>query len=200
MAKCATCIFLEKDKRMDKARFLANYNNEVKTMRFDAFIQTCRKHVHNVHNFHHVMKKFGMAKCYFKENGFYLIVCQWLLHQVLLITAILSCCSQHYVYKDKTLPKLILWSLLKKHKNAQLQCIETLINSLPIATWDKQHKQILDWNTGHQALRSSATDHYWMRHSYRLWIWRLQYQKKRRRKYLYVRQYNFSWFYINIKI
>ena len=33
MAKCATCVFHEKDKRMENAWFFANYNEE-KTMRF----------------------------------------------------------------------------------------------------------------------------------------------------------------------
>ena len=33
MAKCATCVFHLKDKRMENAWFLANYN-EAKTMRF----------------------------------------------------------------------------------------------------------------------------------------------------------------------
>ena len=32
MAKCATCVLLEKDKRMEKAWFLANYK-EAKTVR-----------------------------------------------------------------------------------------------------------------------------------------------------------------------
>ena len=42
MAKCATCIFHEKDKCMENAWFLANYN-EANTMRFPCVYPNARK-------------------------------------------------------------------------------------------------------------------------------------------------------------
>ena len=45
MAKCAPCIFHEKDKRMENAWFLPNYN-EVKTMRFPCiYLNAWKMHV-----------------------------------------------------------------------------------------------------------------------------------------------------------
>ena len=41
MAKCATCVFHEKDKRMENAWFLANYN-EAKTMRLTKRMENAR--------------------------------------------------------------------------------------------------------------------------------------------------------------
>ena len=41
MAKCATCVFHEKDKRMENAWFLANYN-EAKTMRLSKRMEKAR--------------------------------------------------------------------------------------------------------------------------------------------------------------
>ena len=41
MAKCATCVFHEKDKRMENAWFLANYN-EAKTMRLSKRMENAR--------------------------------------------------------------------------------------------------------------------------------------------------------------
>ena len=40
MAKCATCVFHEKDKRMENAWFLANY--EAKTMRLSKRMENVR--------------------------------------------------------------------------------------------------------------------------------------------------------------
>ena len=41
MAKCAMCIFHEKDERMESAWFLANYN-EAKTMRLSKRMENAR--------------------------------------------------------------------------------------------------------------------------------------------------------------
>ena len=41
MAKCVTCVFHEKDKIMENASFLANYN-EAKTMRLSKLMENVR--------------------------------------------------------------------------------------------------------------------------------------------------------------
>ena len=46
MAKCATCVYHEKDKRMENAWFLANHN-EAKTTHFPCVSQTHGKRTYH---------------------------------------------------------------------------------------------------------------------------------------------------------
>ena len=49
MAKCSTCVFHEKDKRMDNVWLLANYN-EAKTMRLSKRMENARGTIGHVQN------------------------------------------------------------------------------------------------------------------------------------------------------